>query len=174
MWKDRRVYQIFSLHCFRLAPKTAAYVKRCLLVLALACSCPEIRADVVDWLYHVEVPVATQSASETQAAAARAFVAASSSHRLAASSSSASRRSPPGKTSMKFDTSRPPEVSQPEVLQATRLELDSLPGLSPLPRFTHSTRLSRLTRLYPNDLWMQKSDFTKMQCFLWENRHFGC
>ena len=74
MWKDRRVYQIFSLHFFRLALKTAAFVKRRLLFLALACSCTEIRTDVVDWLYHVEVPVATQSASETQAAAAQAFV----------------------------------------------------------------------------------------------------
>ena len=74
VWKDRRVYQIFSLHCFGLAPKTAAFVKRRHLFLALACSCLEIRADVVDWLYHVEVPVATQSASETQAAAAQAFV----------------------------------------------------------------------------------------------------
>lgn len=37
------------------------------------CSCFETGADVIDWLYDVEVPVATQSSSDTQAAAARAF-----------------------------------------------------------------------------------------------------
>ena len=72
-WKDLRVYQTFSLHCLCLAPDTTAFVKRLLLVLVLTCLCPEIRADVVDWLYDVEVPVATQSSSDTQAAAARAF-----------------------------------------------------------------------------------------------------
>ena len=72
-WKDLRVYQTFSLHCLCLAPDTTAFVKRLLLVLVLTCLCPEIRADVVDWLYDVEVPVATQSSSDPQAAAARAF-----------------------------------------------------------------------------------------------------
>ena len=72
-WKELRVYQIFSLHCLRLAPDTTAFVKRLLLVLVLTCLCPGIRADVVDWLYDVEVPVASQSSSDTQAAAARGF-----------------------------------------------------------------------------------------------------
>ena len=72
-WKDLRVYQTFSLHCLCLAPDTTAFVKRLLLVLVLTCLSPEIRADVVDWLYDVEVPVATQSSSDTQAAAVRAF-----------------------------------------------------------------------------------------------------
>ena len=42
-------------------------------LLILMCSCFETGADVIDWLYDVEVPVATQSSSDTQAAAARAF-----------------------------------------------------------------------------------------------------
>ena len=42
-------------------------------LLVLMCSCFETGADVIDWLYDVEVPVATQSSSDTQAAAARAF-----------------------------------------------------------------------------------------------------
>ena len=71
--KDLRVYQIFSLHCLRLAPDTTVFVKRLLRVLVLTCLCPGIRADVVDWLYDVEVPVASQSSSDTQAAAARGF-----------------------------------------------------------------------------------------------------
>ena len=39
----------------------------------MMCSCFETGADVIDWLYDVEVPVATQSSSDTRAAAARAF-----------------------------------------------------------------------------------------------------
>lgn len=42
-------------------------------LLVLMCSCFETGADVIDWLYDVEVPVATQSSSDTRAAAARAF-----------------------------------------------------------------------------------------------------
>ena len=42
-------------------------------LLVLMCSCFETGADVIDWLYDVEVPVATQSSSDTHAAAARAF-----------------------------------------------------------------------------------------------------
>ena len=48
-------------------------MKRLPSLLVLMCSCFETRADVIDWLYDVEVPVATQSSSDTQAAAARAF-----------------------------------------------------------------------------------------------------
>ena len=48
-------------------------VTRLPALLVLMCSCFEIRADVIDWLYDVEVPVATQSVSDTRAAAARAF-----------------------------------------------------------------------------------------------------
>jgi len=48
-------------------------VKRLASLLVLMCSCFETRADVIDWLYDVEVPVATQSSSDTRAAAARAL-----------------------------------------------------------------------------------------------------
>ncbi len=49
------------------------FVKRLASLLVLMCSCFETRADVIDWLYDVEVPVATQSSSDTRAAAARAL-----------------------------------------------------------------------------------------------------
>ncbi len=49
------------------------FVTRLPALLILICSCLELRADVIDWLYDVEVPVATQSVSDTRAAAARAF-----------------------------------------------------------------------------------------------------
>ena len=48
-------------------------MKRLASLLVLMCSCFETRADVIDWLYDVEVPVATQSSSDTRAAAARAL-----------------------------------------------------------------------------------------------------
>ena len=48
-------------------------MKRLASLLVLMCSCFETRADVIDWLYDVEVPVATQSSSDPRAAAARAL-----------------------------------------------------------------------------------------------------
>ena len=48
-------------------------MKRLASLLVLMCSCFETRADVIDWLYDVEVPVATQSSADTRAAAASAF-----------------------------------------------------------------------------------------------------
>ena len=48
-------------------------MKRLASLLVLMCSCFETRADVIDWLYDVEVPVATQSSSDTRAAAASAL-----------------------------------------------------------------------------------------------------